>query len=91
MDVTCQTIAGMQLCLILSFYIEKTEAFCSLDHKAVLWIAKHWEIKGTLGLQVLRHHKIESSSLLQHKDELCCHCSRKLQQNCWVKLMVFLF
>lgn len=63
MDVTCQTIAGMQLCLILSFYIEKTAAFCSLDHKAVLRIAKHWEIKGTLGLQVLRHHKIESSSL----------------------------
>lgn len=73
MDVTCQTITGMQLCLILGFYKEKTAAFCSLDHKAA--IAKHWEIKGTLGLQVLRHHKIESLSPLQHKGELCCHCS----------------
>lgn len=92
MDVTCQTITGMQLCLILGFYKEKTAAFCSLDHKAALRIDKHWEIKGTLGLQVLRHHKIESLSLLQHKDELCCLCTKKLPgKNCGVKLMVFLF
>lgn len=58
----------------LGLYKEKTVALCSVDRKAALWIAKHWEIKGAIGQQVLSRHKIESPSVLQHKKELSCHC-----------------
>lgn len=77
MNVACQTITGMQLCLISVLYKEKTAASCSVDRKAVLWIVRHGEIKGTIGQQVLSCHNIESSSVVQHKNELSCHSSRK--------------
>lgn len=46
-------ISGTQLCLISGPHKKKTAAFQSLDWKALLWLAKHWEMKETIGQQML--------------------------------------
>lgn len=71
MAISYRPITGTQLCLISGLLKEKTAASQSLDCKALLWLAKPWEIKETIGQQMLSSLlKIEwvlSSSALQQR------------------------